>query len=55
MKTSPTSHPLELQAESESEILEVSDTINCFINKINSAVEFSNEDAPSIAKSNPLN
>ncbi|MDY0123429.1 type IV pili methyl-accepting chemotaxis transducer N-terminal domain-containing protein [Sulfurimonas sp.] len=35
--------PIELQAESESEIVEVSDTINCFINKINSAVEYSNE------------
>ncbi|MDK9694437.1 MAG: type IV pili methyl-accepting chemotaxis transducer N-terminal domain-containing protein [Sulfurimonas sp.] len=35
--------PIQLQAESESEILEVSDTINCFINKINSAVECSNE------------
>lgn len=35
--------PIQLRAESESEILEVSDTINCFINKINSAVEFSNE------------
>jgi len=35
--------PIKLQAESESEILEVSDTINCFIDKINSAVECSNE------------
>lgn len=35
--------PIELQAESEREIVEVSDTINCFINKINSAVEYSNE------------
>lgn len=35
--------PIEIQAESESEIVEVSDTINCFINKINSAVEYSNE------------
>ena len=35
--------PIELQAESEHEIVEVSDTINCFINKINSAVEYSNE------------
>lgn len=31
--------PIELEAESE--IIEVSDTINCFINKINSAMEFS--------------
>jgi hypothetical protein len=35
--------PIKLEAESESEIVEVSDTINCFINKINSAVEYSNE------------
>lgn len=35
--------PLELEAESEGEIVEVSDVINCFINKINSAVEYSNE------------
>lgn len=35
--------PIELEAESECEIKEVSDTINCFINKINSAVEYSNE------------
>src|SRR3989339_770830 len=35
--------PLKLEAESESEIVEVSDTINCFIKKINSAVEYSNE------------
>ncbi|MCK9454401.1 MAG: type IV pili methyl-accepting chemotaxis transducer N-terminal domain-containing protein [Sulfurimonas sp.] len=35
--------PIELEAESESEIVEVSDTINSFINKINSAVEYSNE------------
>lgn len=35
--------PIELEAESEIEIKEVSDTINCFINKINSAVEYSNE------------
>ncbi len=35
--------PIKLEAESESEIVEVSDTINCFINKINSAVEHSNE------------
>ena len=31
--------PIEVKAESE--IVEVSDTINCFINKINSAMEFS--------------
>jgi flagellar biosynthesis/type III secretory pathway chaperone len=35
--------PLKLEAESESEIVEVGDTINCFIKKINSAVEYSNE------------
>lgn len=35
--------PLQIEAESESEILEVSDTINCFIKKINSAVDYSNE------------
>lgn len=35
--------PIKLEAESESEILEVSDTINCFITKINSALEYSNE------------
>lgn len=35
--------PLEIKAESESEILEVGDTINCFIKKINSAVDYSNE------------
>ncbi len=35
--------PIQLEAESESEIVQVSDTINCFINKINSAVECSNE------------
>ena len=35
--------PLKLEAESESEIVEVSDTINCFIKKINAAVEHSNE------------
>lgn len=35
--------PIQLEAESESEILEVSDTINCFINKINAAVGHSNE------------
>jgi nitrate/nitrite-specific signal transduction histidine kinase len=35
--------PIKLEAESEHEIVEVSDTINCFINKINSAMEHSNE------------
>jgi hypothetical protein len=35
--------PLKVEAESESEIVEVSDTINCFIKKINSAVDYSNE------------
>jgi hypothetical protein len=35
--------PIKLEGESESEIVEVSDTINCFINKINSAMDFSNE------------
>ena len=35
--------PLELKAESESEIIEVSDTINCFVQKINSAMDYSNE------------
>lgn len=35
--------PIKLEAESEHEIIEVSDTINCFINKINSAMEHSNE------------
>ncbi|MDD3475866.1 MAG: type IV pili methyl-accepting chemotaxis transducer N-terminal domain-containing protein [Sulfurimonas sp.] len=34
---------IKIEAESEVEIKEVSDTINCFINKINSAVEYSNE------------
>lgn len=35
--------PMELESESEIEIVEVNDTINCFINKINSAVDYSNE------------
>ncbi len=35
--------PLKLQAESETEIVEVSDTINCFIQKINSAMDYSSE------------
>lgn len=33
--------PLELEKESESEIVEVSGTINCFIEKINSAIDYS--------------
>jgi len=35
--------PLKLEPESESEIIEASDTINCFIKKINSAMEHSDE------------
>ena len=35
--------PLKLEAESETEIVEVSDTINCFIQKVNSAMDHSNE------------
>ena len=35
--------PIKLEAESESEIIEVGDTINCFVQKINSAMEHSNE------------
>ena len=35
--------PIKLQAESEVEIIEVSDTMNCFINKVNSAMDYSNE------------
>lgn len=35
--------PLKLEAESESEIIEVSDTINCFIQKVNSAMDYSSE------------
>ncbi|EQB39929.1 hypothetical protein M947_04930 [Sulfurimonas hongkongensis] len=35
--------PIEITAESETEILEASDTINCFIQKINSAMDYSNE------------
>jgi len=35
--------PLKLEAESETEIIEVSDTINCFILKVNSAMDHSNE------------
>jgi nitrate/nitrite-specific signal transduction histidine kinase len=34
-------HIQPIEVEAESEIIEVSDTINCFINKINSAMEFS--------------
>jgi len=35
--------PLKLQQESETEIIEVSDTINCFIQKVNSAMDHSSE------------
>ncbi len=35
--------PLKLQAESETEIVEVSDTINCFVQKINSVMDHSSE------------
>lgn len=35
--------PIKLETQSEREIVEVSDTINCFINKINSAIDYSNE------------
>jgi len=35
--------PLTLEDESEKEIIEVSDTINCFIQKVNSAMDYSNE------------
>ena len=35
--------PLKVKEESESEIIEVSDTINCFIEKVNSAVDYSTE------------
>ncbi len=35
--------PIEVKAESETEIHEASDTINCFIQKINSAMDYSNE------------
>lgn len=35
--------PIEVKAESEAEIHEASDTINCFIQKINSAMDYSNE------------
>ena len=42
-KSSSKLEPIELAAESESEIVEVSDTINCFVQKINSAMDYSNE------------
>lgn len=35
--------PIEIKAESETELLEAGDTINCFIQKINSAMNYSNE------------
>ncbi|QOY54134.1 type IV pili methyl-accepting chemotaxis transducer N-terminal domain-containing protein [Candidatus Sulfurimonas marisnigri] len=35
--------PIKIKPESESEIAEVGDTINCFIQKINSAIEHSDE------------
>ncbi len=35
--------PIKIEAESEIELVEVSDTINCFIKKINSAVDYSSE------------
>lgn len=35
--------PIKLEAESESEIVEVGHTINCFVQKINSAMDYSNE------------
>ena len=35
--------PIKLEASSESEIVEVGDTINCFVQKINSAMDHSNE------------
>jgi len=35
--------PIKVKAESETEIHEASDTINCFIQKINSAMDYSNE------------
>ncbi|MCW8953328.1 MAG: type IV pili methyl-accepting chemotaxis transducer N-terminal domain-containing protein [Sulfurimonas sp.] len=42
-KNSSKLSPIKLEAESESEIVEVGDTINCFVEKINSAMEHSNE------------
>jgi len=35
--------PINIETQNEREIVEVSDTINCFINKINSAIDYSNE------------
>jgi len=35
--------PMKLEDESETEIVEVGNTINCFIDKINSAMEYSNQ------------
>lgn len=35
--------PMKIKEQREQEIVEVSDTINCFINKINSAIDYSNE------------
>jgi len=35
--------PIKIEEESEVELVEVSDTINCFIKKINSAVDYSSE------------
>ncbi len=35
--------PMKLEDESETEIVEVGNTINCFIEKINSAMEYSNQ------------
>ncbi len=35
--------PIKIEEETEVELLEVSDTINCFIQKINSAVDYSSE------------
>lgn len=35
--------PMKLETQNEREIVEVSDTINCFISKINSAIDYSNE------------
>jgi nitrate/nitrite-specific signal transduction histidine kinase len=35
--------PMQLEPASESEIVEVGDTINCFVQKINSAIDHSNE------------
>jgi len=42
-KDSSKLRPIKLEAESESEIVEVGDTINCFVKKINSAMDYSNE------------